>query len=570
MTAARPTQDRYLPRMRTWSVVMLVAASSATGIPATGMVTADDGALPVAAPHVAPDVPTELTSPIRLGSPQVRSAVDPVADRALATEAEAFGAALGVPLQASAQVGRAELPGDVSRILTVLLRDLRACHDRSRHALSDQGPRRSATGALQPLDPSTVDQLQSCAVQLHDDAVTALPVLRQGLAASAGPDLDLWPVLRVARGHTDDVHDVDHVLLVDEGGDDLHLGNAGSNMLDIRRGHASYAPRPGPARGCEQVFPDSTSGGVERGPDGERQLSSDPGPECVVSAALHVDLAGDDTYGQLEAPSFPDELCTRDPVVRRIATQGVGFAGVGILLDATGDDAYLGKTLTQGAGHLGGVGVLRDLEGNDRYLAIRTAQGMGLLQGLGVLVDQAGDDDYDHYMPRPLDPQAPAQGDGAGGVNDDTGVGSELELGQHRDEEGRLDGRPGGSCDRIARSLQGVGLLGAVGALVEVSGVDSYRAPSPESQEFLRPLDGPAAIWLVHGSQGSGLFGGSGVLWDRVGIDLYLESTAESVYADRLPSSTRTNGTRSFPAFQPGEDPARGGAVDGGVFLDEE
>lgn len=552
----------------------VLAVVLATGLgmvpPASGTVTETGAATPAGPAVAGHEVPPTLVAPVRLPAPTPTDiGVDPAADRALADMVRRVAAVLGFSLPVSNAVRDARLPADVSGALATLLQDLLACHEISREAVGTDGPDRTASGAIRPLDPSVSEQLQSCAVRLHHDATAALPVIRDGLASSDGSGLDLWPVLRVARGDVDHVHDVDYLLLVDEAGDDHHLGNGGSNMVDLRRGHAPYALRPGPARGCEQVFPDTTSGGVERGPDGERQLSSDPGPECVITASLHLDLDGHDTYGRFEEPSFPDSQCTRDPVVRRIATQGVGFAGVGMLFDAAGDDAYLGKTLTQGAGHLAGVGILRDLEGNDRYLAIRSAQGMGLLNGLGLLVDQAGDDTYDHYMPRPIDPTTPDHADGAGGVNDDTGVGSEAGLGQHRDSNGELDGQPGGSCDRIARSLQGVGLLGAVGALVEMGGEDSYRAPAPEVQEFLRPLDGPAAVSFVHGSQGSGLFGGSGVLWDRGGHDTYLRSTDTTMYRDRGPSRTRENNSRSLPAFHPEAEPTRGGTVDAGVFLDE-
>ena len=317
--------------------------------------------------------------------------------------------------------------------------------------------------------------------------------------------------------------------------------------------------RPGPARGCEQVFPDATSGGVEPGPDGERTLSW-RGPECVASASLHLDLAGDDVYGRRQAPSFPDSTCTADPVARRIATQGVGFVGVGMLVDAGGDDRYVGKTLTQGAGHLGGVGVLRDLAGDDRYLAIRSAQGVAVLGGVGVLVDEAGDDRYDYYLPRPLDPHAPVQADGSGGVNDDTGLGSEAGLGGHRGPDGRLDGQPGGTCDGIGRSVQGVGLLGGAGVLLDRSGDDRYRAPAADRQEFLRPLDGPASVRFRHGSQGSGLFGGWGLLWDDGGRDRYRERSR--------PSPSRADGVVLVPAVDADDDPAQGGVVDASLFVD--
>lgn len=481
-----------------------------------------------------------------------------VEDRAdLAAQVQRLADALGVPLQGDPVPAVQALPDEAAGLLAAVVEGAAACQRVTAQALPGALP--EVDGRLVRLPASAERALQVCAADL--DAVVRTAAVRLPAVLGEGEDVDLWPVLRVARGVRDDVHRHDYAVLVDEAGDDLHLGAAGGNMLDLQR------PPSGPeaARGCEQVFPDATSGRVRRGPDGERTLAPPDQwrPECVAAVGVLLDLSGDDTYGRLEAPGFPDDQCTRDPVVRRIATQGAGVAGVGLLHDASGADRYLGKTLTQGSGHLGGVGVLRDEgAGDDRYLALRSAQGVGLLGGVGALLDDGGDDDYDYYLPRPLDPTAPVQAEGSGGVNDDTGLGSEAGLGQHRDEEGRLDGRPGGSCDGIARSVQGVGLLGGIGLLADAAGDDRYRGAPRTEQEFLRPLDGPASVDFVHGSQGSGLLGGVGALWDDGGRDRYLEA--------RRPSDTRGNGVVLLPSVQPDEDPLGGGSVEGQLFVDRE
>ena len=471
---------------------------------------------------------------------------------------EELALSLGVPLQGEPAAASRALPSQAAGVLADVLAAALVCRQATASALPEGLPV-PVQGVLAPLPAERVRDLRRCAADLDAVVRAAAPALRDGLGA--GSEVDLWPVLRVARGDRDDVHRHDYAVLVDEGGDDLHLGAAGSNMLDLQRGPAQAEP----ARGCEQVFPDATTGRVRRGPDGRRTLAAPDQwrPECVAAVGVLLDLAGDDRYGDLVEPGFPDDQCTRDRLVRRIATQGVGFAGVGLLHDAAGRDSYTGKTLTQGAGHLGGIGVLRDEGGgDDRYLALRSAQGIGLLGGLGLLLDDGGDDDHDFYLPRPLDPQAPPQADGSGGVNDDTGLGSEAGLGQHRDEEGRLDGEPGGSCDGIARSVQGVGLLGGIGLLVDRSGDDSYRAAPRAEQEFVRPLDGPVAVHFVHGSQGSGLFGGIGGLWDDAGSDRYLEG--------HRPSPSRADGVLLVPAWQPDEYPAAGGSVEARLFVDRE
>jgi hypothetical protein len=523
---------------------VMPAATASTAGPVSAAALVPTAAWPAVAPLLSPvqrlpDLPEESAAPSRL-----------------ATAVRAMARSLGVPLHGDAEAAVQTLPAPAAALLAEVVERAQVCRDLTAQALP-RGVPEVRDGRLVPLEGLHVQRIRACAGEL--DAAVRLAAGDLPRLLGTGPDIDLWPVLRVARGNRDDVHRHDYAVLVDEAGDDTHLNAAGSNMLDLQR-----APGRTPAaRGCEQVFPDTTTGGVRRGPEGQRQLAPPDqwGPECTAAVGVLLDLAGDDVYGERTAPGFPDDQCTAERVVRRIATQGVGFAGVGILHDAGGADRYTGKTLTQGAGHLGGVGLLRDEgSGDDRYLALRSAQGVGLLAGLGLLHDEGGDDDYDFYLPRPRNPRAPAQAEGSGGVNDDTGLGSEAGLGQHRDEQGRLDGQPGGSCDGIARSVQGVGLLAGVGLLLDAGGDDRYRAAPRAEQEFLRPLDGPAAVRFVHGSQGSGLFGGVGALWDGGGRDRYLEG--------RRPSSTRGDGVVLVPSWQSAEEPTHGGAVEARAFVD--
>jgi hypothetical protein len=102
----------------------------------------------------------------------------------------------------------------------------------------------------------------------------------------------------------------DYALVVEMGGDDQCFNNAGGNLLDVKRGPAgSPALEKAPARGCEHAFEITTG-------------------ECVPSAALVLDLAGNDRYGRLEPPDpNVDGLCTQDPLVRRFGTIGSGVVG---------------------------------------------------------------------------------------------------------------------------------------------------------------------------------------------------------------------------------------------------
>ncbi|MGH7858637.1 MAG: hypothetical protein ACREQY_15035, partial [Candidatus Binatia bacterium] len=217
---------------------------------------------------------------------------------------------------------------------------------------------------------------------------------------------------------------------------------------------------------------------------------------CFATAAILHDLGGDDTYGVFEAPDpAVDAQCTADLVVRRSVTVGVGVAGVGILRDRTGNDRYAGKTGALGTGHIFGIGLLSDGEGNDSYLAVRNSQGFALLGGLGVLHDEAGADTYDFYIPSPLDPDAPNQTPGAGGVINDVG-----------------------RCDHLPRFIQGAANLGqGLGVLLDDEGADSYRGSLIPTFEASIPLAGGVPA----GSQGFGANGATGLFLDRGGADTY-------------------------------------------------
>jgi hypothetical protein len=224
----------------------------------------------------------------------------------------------------------------------------------------------------------------------------------------------------------------------------------------------------------------------------------------------------------LRAPHDLDATCAApngagpSRLVRRVGTIGAGFAGVGMVLDRGGNDTYLGKALTQGAGHIGGVGLLDDAgRGNDTYRAVRTAQGAGVLDGLGVLQDDGGNDDYGFY-----------------------------EVAQ-----GLYEVRPpsGAVCDAEVRQLQGAGILGGLGLHLDGLGDDTYRADRPSVLVFPATHRAP--------SQGAGTLGGAGVLVDLAGRDRYLALDGRAV-------ADRADGTTAGPANHSGGQP------ESGLFLD--
>jgi hypothetical protein len=231
---------------------------------------------------------------------------------------------------------------------------------------------------------------------------------------------------------------------------------------------------------------------------------------------LVVDLGGDDVYtGRYAASdaehalaavldlSGDDSWYAGDPHPGR--TQGAGVCGVGVLLDAGGNDRYLaGGALTQGAGQLG-FGALLDLGGDDRYQACYSAQGCAYF-GVGLLFDVAGNDAYEVW----------SDGQGFGGAG---GVGTLADRsGDDRYEavvDARTTGRPsyhtdrkvsvsnaqGCSMGRRGDGADGHSWAGGLGMLLDAEGSDRYVAGN----------------W----AQGCGYWFGTGVLWDGAGDDTF-------------------------------------------------
>lgn len=377
---------------------------------------------------------------------------------ALISTVAGYADLLGVPQDPAATIARAGLSDEVAGHLTLTLRALMRCHSISASFLSELSNsqiQRLLRGEEQLRSGAASGGLRSCAEDVTASArelsETFLEGSRDGQPCAS--PVAVWPVFHIkCHAFPSDIRH-DYALIVDNtGDDDIYANNAGGNLLDVKSDPAIDPETP--AKGC-QTIPDLLNG------------------ECVVGASLLLDLGGDDTYGVMQEPDVDDE-CTEDLLIRRIVTGGSGLAGVGVLIDLEGQDAYTGKTLSQGSGHVGGVGLLLDSPAGtpvtpppdlasqgDRYLAIRSSQGFALVGGLGVHSDVEGTDAYDFYMP---------QGEPGGVINDV------------------------GDCDDTPRLTLGAGSLGGVGVLMNEGGNDSYRSSAS--------------------GQGFGTTGGTGVLVD--------------------------------------------------------
>lgn len=118
--------------------------------------------------------------------------------------------------------------------------------------------------------------------------------------------------------------------------------------------------------------------------------------EFWMSASVLIDVAGDDQYTP-EAADIEDASTLASDAFDKDHgfTQGCGLFGVGVLLDAAGNDRYTASVHAQGNGAFG-VGVLYDQQGIDSYRLGTSGQGTGYF-GIGLALDAEGDDYYGAY-----------------------------------------------------------------------------------------------------------------------------------------------------------------------------
>ncbi|HEX6356427.1 hypothetical protein [Actinophytocola sp.] len=520
---SRHLRRTWLPLLASVAMIAVAPGTASATSPALQTVTA-----------VSPAIGTQLqpyeallTAPTTITTPLP---ADPVA--ALTTAVSALSSAVGLPQNPASTIGSSGISGEIAGRLANLLTAMTTCQQVTETHFAAIPPALlpavMTTGA--GLAAADHADIRSCAPRVWQRTVElqlALDDLLTSPAACGTPglvDLDIWPVLRL-DGSTcgDTTYANDYLLVVDAGGNDTYRNNVGGNMIDLNFSPAGSAVPGlrgvGPAKGCQRAIPGLTA------------------LDCAPLVGVLLDLSGQDTYGVKETPDH-DTGCTTDPVVRRLMTGGAGFLGVSVLRDSGGTaDTYTGKTGSLGAGHIFGVGLLSDDGGTDTYSSVRNSQGFALVGGFGLLHDEAGADSYDYYMPAPIDPAAPNQTEGAGGVRDDEGE---------------------GLCDRIPRFVQGAAnvLPGTIGILVDDLGADTYRGAF--AGDFIGPIQNPSTR---AGSLGFGNNQGVGVFLDRA-------TANDSYQADNEPTVAGVPPRGNNVTIAPGND-STGAGFGAGLFIDQ-
>jgi len=142
------------------------------------------------------------------------------------------------------------------------------------------------------------------------------------------------------------------------------------------------------------------------------------GPAAVGAV---IDTAGNDSYqcGKKYPSNYNKSAVNPDDPKFQYTAMGMGMGlgrrilsrkrddhkyalagGLGMVLDATGDDRYESSNFSQGCGYYFGVGLKMDLAGRDTYVTARYGLAAGAHYGMGLFVEYQGQDTYRTTGPR--------------------------------------------------------------------------------------------------------------------------------------------------------------------------
>lgn len=323
---------------------------------------------------------------------------------------------------------------------------------------TDEGSGRLFTGAVR-------------LAQAIDEAPLAEAAVTETFSFSASTP---WGLVLIS-GSGDDTHDPgtmddDVLLVIDTGGNDTYLVNAGGSgrwdrpisvAIDLAGDDRYEYPVVASPHDADGLLPSDVEGRYAGDENyGSFSLSSEPRQGAGVTGyGFLLDLGGgSDVY--------------------RTLRRGQGFAsfGVGVLWDDGGADDYECEAGCQGAA-LVGIAVQYDGGGDDVWRAFNTSQGFAWMSSFGLLYDAGGNDTRVSVVEDPViyySPQTPHTANSS--------------LGQ-------------GCAFGWRRDSTGTHLSGGIALLRDVSGDDAY-----EGSTFV---------------QGTGYWFGIGVLADAAGSDHY-------------------------------------------------
>ena len=191
-------------------------------------------------------------------------------------------------------------------------------------------------------------------------------------------------------------------ILMDREGDDVYLsGQAG--LASATYGFALLYDLDGDDSYCalEECSLGSAHVGVGiladlRGDDHYQSESRSLGFGGCRGLGILMDLQGNDQYNSPQnSPSF-----VLGSSLGRWAEFSDGFSlggGMGLFVDARGQDHYYSGSFSQGASYYMGQGVFCDLHGQDSYNARSHSQGFAAHYSLAAFLDYEGNDSYNEF-----------------------------------------------------------------------------------------------------------------------------------------------------------------------------
>lgn len=287
------------------------------------------------------------------------------------------------------------------------------------------------------------------------------------------------------------IYKEDAALILDIGGNDVYLNNAGGTRDQIPvaividwGGDDHYAANENVSQGAG-----------------------------VLGGGILIDLGGSDTFQALDI------------------SQGTGIFGTGILYNAGGKTAFKGRQYCQGTGQFG-IGMLWSNDSETLYQCSEYGQALGLFNSVGMLFDEGGDDRYflGGLTPDFRDPEhaTTSMGQGFG-----KGFRAEKDFDGISGGMGILVDRTGNDHYAADYFAQGSSYYFGVGILNDLSGNDEYFAGRyaqgagiHSSVGVLTDRDGDDIYYASFGvSQGMGHDFGAGLLKDNRGNDIYIAGT---------------------------------------------
>lgn len=318
----------------------------------------------------------------------------------------------------------------------------------------------------------------------------------------------------IVGGAGPNIYHEDAALILDLGGDDIYLNNAGGS-------------RPGMNT---TVVIDWEGNDIYQSGEAFSQGAG------FLGGGFLMDLGGNDTFSSLDGSQGAGfwgigllrHNGSSSSFTSRSYSQGIGQMGIGLIWNNRGDDIYTCLYYGQGVGLFGGAGVLLDASGNDYYKlgglepdfrdpskssdsmgqgfgrGMRPGKGMdGIAGGIGMLIDQNGNDTYiaDYFA------QGSSYFFGIGILNDWAG------------DDRYIAGR----------YAQGAGIHQSAGVFIDQAGDDSYYSSFGVSQGLGHDYgagyfeDSSGDDRYIGGilMQGAATYGGVGLMLDLTGKDTY-------------------------------------------------